>query len=115
MTSKAFSEVEGRLVVAVDGEIIFDEENILLVEFYAAILAWVSLGGEKDFIYRSMDYEEEPILHAGLHGGSFSISSIWACENIKSPVEVESREFVRAARSFIERFESELPEVKNIC
>lgn len=112
LTRKAFSETEGRLIISVDENIIFNEEDILLAEFYLELVTWVSQGCTVGFRYDSMDYEESPVLEARIKRASIFISSIWLNENFNLPIEVGKQQFIDAVKLFIYRFESELPDIK---
>lgn len=114
ITNKAFSETEGRLVISVGENIIFDEQDILLAELYSTLKSWISRGCSEDFKYDSMDYEESPILEVRVKDIFISISSVWMDKSLSLPVEIGKQEFIDAVKSFVCQFESELPEIKAV-
>lgn len=111
MISQIFSEIEGRLFISVDGVIIFDEEDILLAEFYSQLYSWMYREcREEMFQYDSMDYEESPIIEVVIHGEKKALlSSPWGVETVKFPVEVGKIDFIKAAKVFLNDFEHEIP------
>ena len=73
---------EGTLRLQVDGQTLFDEEGILLVEFYTAFNAWLvnqEVASKEDFIYESSDFEESPIIafRYKTDTGSYKFDSVW--------------------------------------
>ncbi|MEP4888934.1 MAG: hypothetical protein ABJV04_02815 [Aliiglaciecola sp.] len=114
ITSKALSETEGRLLVSVGKDIVFDEEDILLAEFYLALTVWVSQGCLNNFKYDSMDYEDSPIFEVKVEDTFVHITSVWMDDNVSAPVKIEKQQFLDAVNSFIHQFEIELPEIKEI-
>ena len=59
------ADTEGELVITKNGRCIFVHGEILLVEFARALGEWLKLNRgniNQDFVYNSMDFEEEPIV-----------------------------------------------------
>lgn len=56
------SEIEGTLIIKVNNCIIFNEEYLLLLEFAIYIKKWLDSDKESNFIYESLEFEENPAL-----------------------------------------------------
>ncbi len=51
--------------ILINGEIAYDEVDFPVVEFAAAAFTWLE-DGQSDFLYTSMESEEEPLPHLGV-------------------------------------------------
>ncbi|PIE40579.1 MAG: hypothetical protein CSA49_07765 [Gammaproteobacteria bacterium] len=94
--------VEGVLTVVNDGETVFEEPGILLLELSQALTKWVdevSSGKDVDFYYASMDFEEEPILTFTCSDtdSQYEVKSVW----IKSESSSNRSELIAASKSYV--------------
>lgn len=56
------SEIEGTLIIKVKNKIIFNEEDLLLLEFAIYIKQWLDRDEKPNFSYTSMEFDEKNIL-----------------------------------------------------
>ena len=107
---RLIADTEGSLEIAHDNAVVFAQDNVLLVEFARVLGDWL-LAQSKDqfseFVYCSMDFEEEPVL-------AFRISDDTNL-TLESALLDDSRPFVFlrndmivAARLFLTRLAAEL-------
>lgn len=62
---RLLTDTSGALALKLNGFEVFFHDSILLAEFARTLSEWITgveLGEKEDFKYRSMDFEEEPIL-----------------------------------------------------
>lgn len=100
---------EGNLCVEVDGDVLFDEDGILIIEFGMQLRSWIASlkGGEEiDFNYTSMDFEEDPVLRFGLYSpGVVELSSVW--QKGSSPA-LRIEVVAEVARNFLKQLKEDL-------
>ncbi len=102
-----FSTIEGSLIILIDGQIFLAEENILLLELAHSFKNWFE-NKSGDFIYKSMDYEEYPLLFFKKISVDFwSISSVWT-DRIAGNIEFS--ELITACQTFVDKLKNELVE-----
>tara|TARA_R110001583_G_scaffold161391_1_gene313296 strand:+ start:3178 stop:3564 length:387 start_codon:yes stop_codon:yes gene_type:complete len=104
---RLISDTEGWLSIEKDDEKIFFCDGILLVEFARALANWINNTHKKseDFIYNSMDFEDEPLIAIIKNKGYFLESSITGMEN---KYEISLNEFIDSAISFLKEIRCEL-------
>ena len=73
---------EGVLSLSIKEVVVFNEEGILIVEFYLALKKWIEEQDKQEktnFIYESMDFEESPILAFlyDSHIDAYRFDSVW--------------------------------------
>lgn len=99
------AEVEGELIISIEGKNIFSEKGILLLEFAKEISSWLSLDNG-DFLYESMDFEDSPILFFQKQpNGLWLIGSVWDLETYPGIVSDVLKE---ACKSFINELVDDL-------
>lgn len=109
----AFAQAEGRLVISRHGEPLFDEDGILLIEFFCALVRWLGYWRLRSvWEYESMDFAETWILRFEVKGSEVEMSSPWLDGSISNPVRFQKNAFFLAAEEFVERFSHELPGVR---
>ncbi|RKG52357.1 hypothetical protein D7V64_09805 [Acinetobacter cumulans] len=101
------SEIDGTLRIDVENDIIFDEEDILLLEFAIYIKKWLKSYKDSDFIYESMEFEEKPILSfEKVKDNLWKINSVWFSQD-QTDIYVAQLELINACTKFITDFSSE--------
>ena len=99
---------EGTLKISVNGEIILDEPDILLIEFCTSLHKWLNIldDNQLDFYYASMDFEEEPILSFSYiqNLDKYEIKSVWG----HSTGYVTLKEITNACTIFFNDLKNEL-------
>ena len=99
---------EGTLKISVNGEIILDEPDILLIEFCTSLHKWLNIldDNQLDFYYASMDFEEEPILSFSYiqNLDKYEIKSVWG----HSTAYVTLKEITNACTIFFNDLKNEL-------
>lgn len=93
---------EGDLRVEVQGVIVLEHSGVLLVELLFEVEEWLVAQEMRDFYYRSMDFEEEPVIGA-------KIAPDTGVAIVSSSVSgVSGASVVDEVRAEFERFSSEL-------
>lgn len=101
------SEIEGTLRIEVKNNTIFNEEDILLLEFAIYIKKWLDSDKDSNFIYESMEFEEKPILSFEKEEDKlWKINSVWFNQD-QSDIYVSHPELINACTNFIDDFTSE--------
>ena len=115
LTEMALSEVDGNLQITKDGCLVFDEDYICLAEFAAKLSNWLENNyPNKPFIYESMDYDESFIIKVEVLDSVILLASPWFADDIGPSVNILREDFIRAARLFLDRFNTELPGISSI-
>ncbi len=113
--TKAISEIEGSLTITIAHQNIFEEENILLAEFYLALSKWYQCSNlENTLVYKSMDYEDEPILEFSTNSAFALINSAWLKDGISAPVSVDLDSFIQAISGSCTEIWSEIPNIVSL-
>ena len=106
---RLITDTEGFIRVTMGSSKLFEASELLLVELAIFMQGWLQLKAQKcgDFYYRSMDFEEEPIL-AFLYApgeGLYRFQSVWSL----SPGACISLEDVASAfREYVDRLSVEV-------
>ena len=101
---------EGTLRVEHGNEVLFEAEEILLVEFAIALYKWLVHVGDgtiRDFYYASMNFEDEPIvaLRYDVPSDSYAFESAW---NRTPPPRVPAKKAICAAEHFLSALQDDL-------
>lgn len=100
-----FSEIEAHLIISIKNEIFFSENGILLLELAKELKDWIN-NHRKNFYYKSMDYEEEPILFFKEKDSThWAIGSVWV-EKMSSDIELF--DLINGCENFIEKLTYDL-------
>ena len=101
------SEIEGTLRIEVENDIIFNEEDILLLEFAIYLKKWLESDKNSNFIYESMEFEESPILSFEKKKNDlWEINSVWFGQD-RSGIYISHLELINACINFISEFSNE--------
>jgi len=103
-------DTEGKLVISNEDGFIFSHDGILLAEFARVLGKWLENNNnqiETDFVYNSMDFEEEPIL---AFRQSTSGKLIVESSLVPLPVglSVQSDELIEASKIFLKKLHRDL-------
>jgi hypothetical protein len=100
--------IEGDFQIIIDRKLFFDEEDFLLVEFVSEIKRWLERYklNKEDFIYNSMDVDEEPIIIFKITQNGFIISSLW--QNFTSNVILQELELILKIEEFVKNVEKDV-------
>lgn len=99
------SEIEGTLIIKVKNEIIFNEEDLLLLEFAIYIKQWLDRDEKPNFSYFSMEFEEKNIL-------TFEKKNLWKINSVlfskeQNNIYVMYPELINACTSFINNLKND--------
>lgn len=95
------SEIEGTLTIKVKNKIIFNEEDLLLLEFAIYIKEWLDRDEKSNFSYTSMEFEEKNILTFEKEKDNlWRINSVWFNKDQKN-IYVTYSELINACTNFI--------------
>lgn len=101
------SEIEGTLIIKVNNCIIFNEEDLLLLEFAIYVKKWLDSDKKSNFIYESMEFEEKPILSfEKIEENLWKINSVWFNQD-QGDICVSHLELVNACTNFLSEFKNE--------
>lgn len=101
------TDIEGYLSITSDkGEVFFQAEGILLVEFAIFCKKWLDENAISDFYYSSMDFEESPILAFRVKSReTYYLTSVWRESNIDN---IPFSEIKSSMREYIEDLKTNL-------
>lgn len=107
---KVLADVEGLLVISVNGQIVFSEGGVLLLELGLDLSKWVEDTTPqcfRDFEYVSIDYDEGPLLRF-THSGAqrWRLESPWM--RVEEDVLVDQAVLVASVERFVSRLEGQL-------
>lgn len=98
-------DVEGELTISEKNKVIFSHEDILLVEFARAVRRWLEFNDKnitEDFVYNSMDFEEEPVITFRLQEmGNLLIES--SLLEVPNHILFEPEDLIRALKYFLKK------------
>jgi len=95
------SEIEGTLTIKVKNKIIFNEEDLLLLEFAIYIKEWLDRDEKSNFSYTSMEFEEKNILTFEKEKDNlWRINSVWFNKD-QNNIYVIYSELINACTNFI--------------
>lgn len=79
------------LLINIQGQSFFDEPEMTLVELAVSINKWLkSSQKNQDFIYETMDYDEEPIIiFKHIEDGLYQVESIWQQKRVEKLIKKE--------------------------
>ncbi len=101
---RLIADTEGELTISKMGQLIFAHEEILLVEFARVLGEWLKINNEninRDFIYNSMDFEEEPVLaFRRQKAGNLLIES--ALLEMSRNIIIKPDELIEASKIFLQ-------------
>ncbi|EMT0928789.1 hypothetical protein ABT260_000740 [Acinetobacter baumannii] len=101
------SEIEGTLIIKVKNKIIFNEENLLLLEFAIYIKQWLDRDEKPNFSYSSMEFEEKNILTFEKEKDDlWRINSVWFNKD-QNNIYVMYPELINACTSFINKLKND--------
>lgn len=99
---KVLTDIEGRLLISVNGRHVFDEDGVLLMELGVDLVNWlgeVNAGTATDFAYFSMDFADGPLLRFSDDGSHWTIDSPWL--HPPEVVRVHKEVLVEAIAEFV--------------
>jgi len=100
------SEIEGTLIIKVKNKIIFNEENLLLLEFAIHLKQWLDRDEKSNFSYTSMEFEEKNILTFEEDKDNlWKINSAWFNKD-QNNIYVTYSELINACTNFINNFKN---------
>jgi hypothetical protein len=107
---KVLADIEGMLTISTNGEILFREEGVLLLELGVDLTRWVqdrSNGHVHDFEYVSIDYADGPILRFISDGDRhWHLESPWVESNVK--MMFQDAAMLGAIEAFLSQLETVL-------
>jgi hypothetical protein len=107
---KILADIEGSLIISIDGNVYFQENYILLLEFAVFLTRWlaqIEKGIFQDFVYETMDYGEGPIIEFKQKSNNlWVVNSIWAREN--TVVNLRIQDIIIAAKDFLDDFQKDI-------
>lgn len=104
------SEIEGTLIIKVKNKIIFNEEDLLLLEFAIYIKQWLDRDEKPNFSYTSMEFDEKNILTFEKEKDNlWRINSVWFNKD-QNNIYVTYPELINACINFINNFKIILKE-----
>jgi len=83
---------ERHFTIFVDGQMFINDSCLLAREFVAYAFEWLK-NPEREFVYNSIDDEENPFLAFRIVEGGWKLESVWqefVCDNIFSDDEVKN-------------------------
>lgn len=102
------SEIEGTLIIKVKNKIIFNEENLLLLEFSIYLKQWLDRDENPNFSYTYMEFEEKNILTFEEDKDNlWRINSVWFNKD-QNNIYVIYSELINACTTFINNFKNDL-------
>lgn len=100
------SEIEGTLIIKVKNKIIFNEEDLLLLEFAIYIKQWLDRDEKPNFSYTSMEFDEKNILTFEKEKDNlWRINSVWFNKD-QNNIYVTYPELINACINFINNFKN---------
>lgn len=100
------SEIEGTLIIKVKNKIIFNEEDLLLLEFAIYIKQWLDRDEKPNFSYTSMEFDEKNILTFEKEKDNlWRINSVWFNKD-QNNIYVTYPELINACTTFINNFKN---------
>jgi len=100
------SEIEGTLIIKVKNKIIFNEEDLLLLEFAIYIKQWLDRDEKPNFSYTSMEFDEKNILTFEKEKDNlWRINSVWF-NKYQNNIYVTYPELINACINFINNFKN---------
>lgn len=115
IVAKSLSDIEGKLTILVNDRTVFDEDHILIAELVAALYLWLSDDPHSnDFVYRSMDYEEEYIFSVTSADGTSILSSPWMIANNCNECLVDRDAFISTSKECVYSLIHKIPDICNI-
>lgn len=101
------SEVEGILTIKVKNKIVFNEEDLLLLEFAIYIKQWLNRDEKSNFSYTSMEFEEKNILTFEKEKDNlWRINSVWFNKD-QNNIYVTYPELINACINFKNNLKSD--------
>lgn len=101
------SEIEGTLIIKVKNKIIFNEEDLLLLEFAIYIKQWLDRDEKPNFSYSSMEFEEKNILTFEKEKDNlWRINSVWFNKD-QNNIYVMYPELINACTNFIYKLKND--------
>ena len=100
---KMLCDIEGDLKIIIGNKVLFDVENILLLELALALMKWIDKiesGNIVSFYYESMDYEDKPILAFTFNDDFWKVYSVWQVSSI-SENKLSLEEAIYSSKSYI--------------
>ena len=98
-------DIEGELTISKKNKIIFSHGDILLVEFARSVRRWLEFNDKnitEDFVYNSMDFEEEPVIAFRLQEiGDLLIES--SLLEVPGHILFEPEDLIRALKYFLRK------------
>ncbi|KQQ77829.1 hypothetical protein [Acinetobacter sp. Leaf130] len=100
------SEIESTLIIKVKNKIIFNEEDLLLLEFAIYLKQWLDRDENSNFSYTSMEFEEKNILTFEEDKDNlWRINSVWFNKD-QNNIYVTYSESINACINFINNFKN---------
>ena len=100
------SEIEGTLIIKVKNKIIFNEEDLLLLEFAIYIKQWLDRDEKPNFSYTSMEFDEKNILTFEKEKDNlWRINSVWFNKD-QNNIYVTYPKLINACINFINNFKN---------
>jgi hypothetical protein len=107
---KALADIEGLLVISIDGNGLFEEPGVLLMELGLDLIVWVrdvKTGHTRNFEYLSMDYDEGPLLRfVRTVDQRWSLESPWIIPT--ENVSVDGEALMSAVEDYLRDLSTEL-------
>ncbi|MCU4529602.1 hypothetical protein POD11_05365 [Acinetobacter sp. P1(2023)] len=101
------SEIEGTLIIKVKNKIIFNEEDLLLLELAIYIKQWLDRDEKPNFSYSSMEFEEKNILTFEKEKDDlWRINSVWFNKD-QNNIYITHLELIDACTNFIDNFKKD--------
>lgn len=97
-----YSEIEGDLILKINDEVIFNEENILVAELAYELNKWLPKSSFESFNYKSMDYEDESILKFNVASDKVELLSNWLVDGTPLPIYLNLDEVHEKISIFVE-------------
>ncbi|RJE69056.1 hypothetical protein AMS70_20690 [Acinetobacter sp. JS678] len=101
------SEIEGTLIIKVKNKIIFNEEDLLLLELAIYIKQWLDRDEKPNFSYSSMEFEEKNILTFEKEKDDlWRINSVWFNKD-QNNIYITLLELIDACTNFIDNLKKD--------
>jgi hypothetical protein len=101
------SEIEGTLIIKVKNKIIFNEEDLLLLELAIYIKQWLDRDEKPNFSYSSMEFEEKNILTFEKEKDDlWRINSVWLNKD-QNNIYITHLELIDACTNFIDNLKKD--------
>lgn len=108
--TKVIADIEGSFSLSIDGELLLEEEDILLLELAFFLSKWlkdIENNNVRNFYYESMNYEEKPILEfVKIKKECWKLGSIW--QKFENKYCIGLNEFSKTAKNYIQELEYDL-------